>query len=464
MIQEDSGDDTGPDSIPEGLRLLVRIAVPLVVVLVAVFLGAREVLPSLGLMQPPTEELHRAVQAADLEEVKRLSTSSRNLKHRDSEGRLPIHHAFRVHGDQRTRAAVLGVLLSSGADPNALDAKGNSPLHLALDVPTRYVDKPRRVVFVSMLLEAGANPSIENDNGWSPLSRAVLRTVDGAVPLLFDAGATAGIIEAVLLGDTERSRELLDANPALANFEMPTLVTPLMMAVYQCDLDMTRLLLERDAFIDAQARTGFSPLHFAVYYGRSCRYEIAGPLLDAGASPNLPTLDSFDTPLLLAVRHAPHSIVQRLLDAGADPNLQNEEEDSSLMIAARRRGPDAAPIVDSLLEAGADPNLRGRRGSKPILFAANPQVIALLLDHGANPSFAEWGASTAFNRVFTRMPFTDEQILEIVTIMLEHGADPNETTSGTTVLAQAVANNSIPVIEVLLEAGADPHKIGRAHV
>ena len=89
-------------------------------------------------------------------------------------------HAAVWLGDQTT----VGSLLQGGADVNAEDVHGVTPLMLAVEL------MPRSSEYLSMvryLLEKDANPRCRSNLGWSPLDVAVSCGDQGLVHLLFDA-------------------------------------------------------------------------------------------------------------------------------------------------------------------------------------------------------------------------------------------------------------------------------------
>jgi uncharacterized protein len=72
-------------------------------------------------------------------------------------------------------------LLQKGADPNIRDAKGNTPMMLAVTLG--------QVGLVPVLTAAKANPNIANNAGETPIIRAVQRRDIGTVRTLLTAGA-----------------------------------------------------------------------------------------------------------------------------------------------------------------------------------------------------------------------------------------------------------------------------------
>ncbi|SEN55145.1 Ankyrin repeat-containing protein [Sphingomonas gellani] len=72
-------------------------------------------------------------------------------------------------------------LLMKGANPNAVDFKGNTPLLLAVEAG--------QTTLVPLLVEKGANPNLGNRAGETPLIRAVQRRDVAMVRALLAVGA-----------------------------------------------------------------------------------------------------------------------------------------------------------------------------------------------------------------------------------------------------------------------------------
>ena len=99
----------------------------------------------------------------------------------DASGRTPLHLAAATHDLPGGIAA----LLRAGASPNRRDHEGNSPLHSALGPDLGWPGT------VSMLLDGGADPSQSNDAGLTALQLYVQEGRDEGrtAKLLIDAGA-----------------------------------------------------------------------------------------------------------------------------------------------------------------------------------------------------------------------------------------------------------------------------------
>ncbi|MEP6978103.1 MAG: ankyrin repeat domain-containing protein [Thermoleophilia bacterium] len=131
------------------------------------------------------------------------------------------------------------------------------------------------------------------------------------------------VFEAAALGRIDRLRELLDANPDLAQAWSPDRATPLHFAAFFRQPEATRLLVERGADLEAVSPTfgDVTPLHSACASGER---ESARILLEAGADPNVGQRDSF-TPLHAAAQHGDEELARLLLARGADRETATDD-------------------------------------------------------------------------------------------------------------------------------------------
>ncbi|XP_019855630.1 PREDICTED: ankyrin repeat, PH and SEC7 domain containing protein secG-like [Amphimedon queenslandica] len=91
---------------------------------------------------------------------------------------------------------------------------------------------------------------------------------------------------------------------------------------------------------------------------------------------------------------------------------------------------------------------------KSIEFDTKPEVVAGLLEAGANPNYLYGGATALIIAI-------EKDYIDVVKLLLEKGADPNccvkYYSGGPTALIKAIKNKNIGIVEVLLEKGADPN-------
>lgn len=133
------------------------------------------------------------------------------------------------------------------------------------------------------------------------------------------------VFEAAALGDAERLRGVLDADPGLARAWTPD---------------------------------GFTALHLAAYFGGS--RAAAELLLERGADPDAPARNAtLVTPLHSAVAGGEAGVVAALLEHGAAVDARQQEGFTALHGAAFAGN---RPMMELLSGHGADPDLRDDRG------------------------------------------------------------------------------------------------------
>ena len=117
--------------------------------------------------------------AAEAPDVTRCLQSGADPNARDEDGWTPLVSAATF----TSNPAVIVALLNAGADPNARTDDGETPLLGA----TAFTVNPAVIV---ALLDAGADPNARTDDGWTPLHWAARLTDNSAVIVaLLDAGA-----------------------------------------------------------------------------------------------------------------------------------------------------------------------------------------------------------------------------------------------------------------------------------
>lgn len=113
--------------------------------------------------------LHIAAAAFKPDVARLLVAHGANCRARNRMGAEPLHYAADANRwDPVAQAETIEFLISIGADPNAVDDRGVSPLHRA--VRTRSLDAVRA------LIEGGADPNMSNQSGSTPLRLAVHTT------------------------------------------------------------------------------------------------------------------------------------------------------------------------------------------------------------------------------------------------------------------------------------------------
>ena len=323
-----------------------------------------------------------------------------------------LHQAARLTANP----TIVRLLLQAGADPNAPDDDGLSPLHHGAENSNPMV--------VSHLLDAGADLNARDNDGYTALHWAAAQSGNGrVVKALLDRGADP-------LAESNDGRTPLHsalryrAEPSVVSRMLEAgaeeYLTPLQLSALQDDAMAVNRLLSGGADPNEGDRYGWRPLHFAVPLAGS---DVVSALLAAGANLEARTVGGA-TALHLAAPQAREPVVWTLLGAGADPNVHEQGSGSRpIHYAAELRKEDLLPVITSLLEAGADPGSANDFGDTPLHRAlVNPevtaQVVEALLVAGADPKARNRWGNTPLHIAASR---TDD--IAIIEGLLAAGAD-----------------------------------------
>jgi len=275
----------------------------------------------------------------------------------DGDGFTPLHWASAM--GSRT---VLGLLLAAGADPNAPSACGLTPLHLAADAAT-----------VGQLVEAGATVDARDKDGASPLhvaadlavARAILQA--GADPDLSGRWGLGGDVSslewAVYRGDVEWARLLLEsgADPNLLDHSAVGMLLregicyllPISDRMRR-EQEILSAILEHGG--DSRQMVDVRRIRGA---GTQMRHAVEGLALHTGIrmSSDFQLLDEEVTLVHRVAFEGRVDLLRLLLRSREDGNVQSSSGLTPLHWAVLGRRIDA---VDFLLVAGADPAIEGR--------------------------------------------------------------------------------------------------------
>jgi len=245
-------------------------------------------------------------------------------------------------------------------------------------------------------------------------------------------------------------------------------------AVYNGDLEMTKMLIGAGADVKVANRDGSTPLWLASTNGDAAIIRV---LLDAGANAN-EVLPLGRTPLMLASRTGALDAMRVLIDRGANLNARDSERGTTPMMWAADQGHAAA--VRLLVERGADLAARSApaaRGRGPALGKSNDprasvkrQVEAVIAEQGQLPDLSQLraagnnnggGARGNANANAANNNDGDDQADAAAAFGGGGGRGRQAQTDGgqLTPLIYAARANSLETVRVLLDAGADINQV-----
>ena len=424
-----------------------------------------------------TSALHWAAFRDDVETAQLLIDSGASVKAVTRNGGItPLIMAAR-----NGSAAMVGLLLKAGADPNTADATGATALmHASLS---------GRAEAVTLLLDQGADVNAkERQNGQTALMFAAWENRSAVIKALAGKGADL----TVTTNTVKLARETMDENGNPIN---------------QTVNDPDSIRGER-----RQAQAGDEPpanqimggLTALLIAARDGQLEAVQALIEAGANVNQVSAGDRSSPLVIAIANGHYTVGKYLVERGADTNLVNIDGLSPLWATVNMRyapiswapNPRTDQEIDSIilmrtmLDHGADPNIRtlkrklwfspsshdqtwvDPRGSTPFFRAAassDVEAMKLLVERGADPNLPNAGGTTplivaaGLGWVGNFSANAPGQWMNAVKFCIEHGANVNAVDAkGYTPLHGAAVRGDNEMIQYLVEKGADVTAVNKA--
>lgn len=282
-----------------------------------------------------------------------MATDRRLASAVNDHGETPLHVAA-----ERNLPNIIEVLLASGADANARDRLGNTPLHsaisgggvvFALSSPVSGTlssgDRPKVDALnqvVRLLLAKGADVNASDNDGETPLFWVAARGHKAVGELLLTRGADVTA--------TDKAGR-----------------TPLHQAAENGHNEIVRILLAKGADPNARTKIGLTPLHGAVATGEG---ETLKLLISSGGDLHIGDKNQ-RTPLHWAAAFGMRDMVNVLLASGAQLEAKDGEGATALHWAARQGRKD---VVGLLLTSGANANAEDRTKKTVVDFAGLPPV------------------------------------------------------------------------------------------
>jgi|GEM_PF-2763549 len=330
--------------------------------------------------------LDSAVNATKLTAVEILVKNKEALKIKNAEGLTALHKFFDsfytfpwgLSGDAlvQTRQKILRTLVQAGADVNAQDKDGWTPLLWSI--------RNSEIGLIEEVLRQGANPNLVSKSGYSPLMEAVNYGKTDVVQLLLEAKAEVNLKDI----ESEWSALHYVANGSESAKQQDSV-----------QAEIATLLIKAGAHKNALTKTGsHTPLTLATVNNRPLT---AAALIAGGVDATLAFNNSW-SPLMRAVYDGNMELISVLLTA-ADIHQRTNDGWTALHFTVNKNGALAeneelaVQIAQLLLTHKANPNLRTESGKTPLHLAVSNdrlQVMKVLLQAKADPSLQSNGGWT----------------------------------------------------------------------
>jgi len=318
----------------------------------------------------------------------------------DEKGRTPLHYAV-----ERRDSELAKFFISIGANTNALDYERQSPLGICID--------NNDTVTAELLVSAGANIHLPIKNNNTAAALALNKS--------------SALFKALLNPSTIASVDASGKNVLhLASISGRT----------QSVIDILSTLPFSSSSINAKDNEAKTALDYALDNPNSKNHiEIAEQLILSGANS--------ENPIYLYFAPAVRS---------ANYNIRRNEGLAPIHYAVIGN---YSGLFSFLLDKKVDVNIKSTSGATPLheaVRAGNIDFIRLLIDNGADVNARDGKANTPLH---TGVPSQVHR--EIVTLLLANGADPNlRDEHGDTPLHIAIIlNRSLDVIQAILGGGSD---------
>ncbi|WP_265035252.1 MULTISPECIES: ankyrin repeat domain-containing protein [unclassified Wolbachia] len=421
------------------------------------------------------KELSYAVQDGDFNKVQGLVNRGANVNAKDKDGKTPLHYASQSfhHLD------IVKYLISKGADIDVKDNSGSTP-----EDEEHYTNSnTMRQVFMQAHLDKELLLTVKNEKDLKTINDLIAKDIDDRTHggFYYTWSGNLGTVEFLVSKDVS-----VNATDKYG-------CTLLHWSALKGHSDIAKFLVDKGANMNAKDVLGRTPMHFAVMnnhkdiqdvYGRGLTYttaesndeEIVQLFLMKGASINEVDKNG-ETPLHLASWGGHFDILQDLINNGANIGAKDSSGKTSLDIARDKGhnnlvqylqqtqltldkqlliaiGNSDLNKVRGLVAQGANIDTNDKNGNTLLYSAAeigDLNLVKLLLDNGANieAKNGEYQATPLHGAV-------ENYRIDVVKLLLNRGANVNaEDKDNWTPLHYAADTNSLDIVKVLVDAHAN---------
>ena len=349
-------------------------------------------------------------------DIEVLLNSGADLAETDPQGRTALHYAATTED-----AGITDLLLRYGANPDAADFMGSTPLHLA-------AAGNRNQLVVETLVRFGADFAARDTSGRTPLEVATISNANSSVAdSLRELGSTSESLSDVPISrliysdwpnsvtiDRLRARPAFsdDTEVGIESLEMQELFKRVLQ--HNWDPYVSEFLVGRGAGLGLEGSRQLHALHLAALNSNPA---VAGALLDLVVSVNV-TDGTGQSALHYAATNPNPAVATLLLERGAEADAEDRSGRRPLHMAALNPNPAVARL---LLERRAEVDAEDGGGGRALHAAAmnpNPAVAGLLLERGAEIGARNADGLTALDLAVS---YGNSKLLELLIDRTESG-------------------------------------------
>jgi ankyrin repeat protein len=382
--------------------------------------------------------------------LKLLGSGGGNMNQTDADGNTALHRLCTGFYDV-SKVAGMASLIASGADVNATNHSGQTPLHLASGNIGLWDgnDPPVNAPF-QLLLYHKANVNAQDNEGLTPLH--ILASSDTS----FKREATSALLDA---GANPNLRDKHGRTPAhfFLSGKWP----------WTESADCMDMLVKAGADLSAKDDEGKTPLHCLAALGNQqplfFMHGIDGIFVAAKVDFDARDNDG-NTPLLIAAKTGTRDVFDWLVKQGANLDATNNAGETPRLFSARNPNPFAMPSAQSAETDIFQAVREGKTDSATSLLNADPQLVNQTNQFGQTPlrlavtlnqtnmiAFLETHGAK-WDEVSAVMAVRDDALREI----LKQKPDAVSTVaSGKSLSHIAAANGNLQILETLIAANCD---------
>ena len=364
-----------------------------------------------------------------------------DLSQKDMFGDTVLHTAAMMN----LTSDVISILVSHGADIDARNKEGVTPLEIAV--------QKNNIELVHLLTQNGANIHTQDTNGNSPLSMAFASTNEMLEAVVNSRNCTSQDsdgntpLHIALLRDAPLSKvQYIISLTNDVNIRNRDGNSALFISVLKNRQKVGEMLLAKDADIFSTNTNNNSPLRLALKYGGSVQSWLI-------TSRTIKSKDgSGNSVLHYAAEWQYGDAITSLLAKGADISVKNANGETALFSAVKTNNPS---IIKLIVEGGAEVLARDNLGSTAMHTAVRwdaPSSIDTLVDYGLSVNVQNSSGKSPLAEAVVSSKY------DIAQKLLSYGADPNSSdTNGVTVLMDAIRGRNADNVRLLLNYGANPN-------